>query len=145
MIKYCLKNLDKNRDTLKAVITGFVADGSYNEWNYLDVVKLVVKICCAEYDYDHITEIDNGDYQGTLLYVIPHKGYQPGPEDYLMTYVYYGSCSGCDTLQGLQYSADNGTAISDLLSLCKDLMCHMIKPYNEYSICYDPEYDNVEF
>lgn len=54
-----------------------------------------------------IVEIDDGDYQGTLLYIIHRGCYQPGIRDYILTFVNYGSCSGCDTLQGIhQYSDD---------------------------------------
>ena len=47
-------------------------------------------------DPNRIHEIDDGDYQGTLLYVIAADCYQPN--DYWYVRVYYGSCSGCDTL-----------------------------------------------
>lgn len=51
---------------------------------------------------DRITEVDDGDYQGTLLYLIPLDVYQPSEWDYLWTSVGYGSCSGCDTLQAIE-------------------------------------------
>ena len=85
------------------------------------------------WDVGNITEIDNGDYQGTLLYLIPRDTYQPSEYDYLMTYVNYGSCSGCDTLQAIQnYEKEEITEgqLKDFMSLCKDLICCMIKPYN---------------
>lgn len=43
-----------------------------------------------------INEIDDGNYQGTLVYVIGETGYQPSRYWYVR--VSYGSCSGCDTL-----------------------------------------------
>lgn len=58
------------------------------------------------YDANKITEIDDGDYQGTLVYLIPKNTYQPSIGDYLITYVYYGSCSGCDTLLGISEYED---------------------------------------
>lgn len=45
-----------------------------------------------------MTVIDNGDYQGTQLFILPLNVYQPSIEDYVVTNTYYGSCSGCDTL-----------------------------------------------
>lgn len=48
-------------------------------------------------DYDTIHVIDDGDYQGTYLFLIPEKTYQP--HDYYLIKVWYGSCSGCDTFQ----------------------------------------------
>lgn len=43
-----------------------------------------------------VHSIDDGDYQGTLLFLIPADLYQPSV--YWYAFVGYGSCSGCDTL-----------------------------------------------
>ena len=56
-------------------------------------------------DPQRIHEIDDGDYQGTLLYVIASKGYQPS--SYYYCKISYGSCSGCDTLQAVMFDSDN--------------------------------------
>jgi hypothetical protein len=53
----------------------------------------------GEPDPTRIHQIDDGDYQGTLLFVIAASGYQPS--DYWYVKVGYGSCSGCDTLQAI--------------------------------------------
>ena len=84
-------------------------------------------------DLTHITQIDNGDYQGTLIYLIPFDTYQPSEGEYLMTYVGYGSCSGCDTLLSIiDYYPCRATEkqVSQLLALCKDIVTNTIKPYN---------------
>lgn len=42
-----------------------------------------------------------------------------------MTYVGYGSCSGCDTLQAIQECGENiptPEQLKDFMSLCKDLV-----------------------
>lgn len=79
--------------------------------SYDDVVRAVVSILGAGYgapDPTRITCIDHGEYQGTLLFVIGAEGYQPS--DYWYVKVYYGSCSGCDTLQSIcGYSSDPPT------------------------------------
>lgn len=80
--------------------------------DYKEVVSNVIKHITSEDEYgdynldpERIHEIDDGDYQGTLIYVIGAKGYQPS--DYWAVSVNYGSCSGCDTLQRIQdYSND---------------------------------------
>jgi hypothetical protein len=83
------------------------------------------------FDTENITEINNGDYSGTLLYLIPFDTYEPSESEYLMTYVGYGSCSCCDTLQGIQYSIDeNDKHINDFMILCRDIVSHIIRPYN---------------
>jgi hypothetical protein len=50
------------------------------------------------FDVKNMTVIDDGDYQGTQIFIIPLNTYQPSVEEYVYTNTYYGSCSGCDTL-----------------------------------------------
>lgn len=64
-----------------------------------EVVKVISTDDYGDIDPERVTEIDYGDYQGTLLYVIAAKGYQPGT--FWTMKVDYGSCSGCDTLQAI--------------------------------------------
>ena len=78
---------------------------------YTDYKTIVQKIFeliinTSEDDYENfaigkMTVIDDGDYQGTQIFIIPKDTYQPSAEDYIVTDTYYGSCSGCDTLQGI--------------------------------------------
>lgn len=70
---------------------------------YQDLVTTVVKhIAGTDYcrmDHTNIHCIDDGEYQGTLVFVIPEDGYQPS--HYWYVKVAYGSCSGCDTLASI--------------------------------------------
>lgn len=73
--------------------------------SYKDLVQAVIQLVSEdgyniEPDPNRITEIDHGDYQGTLLYIIGANGYQPS--DFWSVMVQYGSCSGCDTLQAIE-------------------------------------------
>lgn len=77
--------------------------------DYKAVVKAVVQTVAGD-EYGHmdaarIHEIDDGDYQGTLVYVIGAEGYQPS--DYWYVKVGYGSCSGCDTLEAIRCYEDD--------------------------------------
>jgi hypothetical protein len=72
--------------------------------SYSDIVTAVVSMLHDEDKYssidpERIHEIDDGDYQGTLVYVIAASGYQP--DKYWYVKVGYGSCSGCDTLENI--------------------------------------------
>ena len=63
-----------------------------------------------------------------------------------MTFVEYGSCSACDTLQEIQCFLDTRSrneSIDDLMNLCKDLICNMIKPYNT-GWRYDEKFNTIE-
>ena len=66
------------------------------------VVKMIHDAFCADThpDPERVHEIDDGDHQGTLVYVIGEAGYQP--DHYWYVKVAYGSCSGCDTLEGIR-------------------------------------------
>lgn len=155
MLKILYEKWEKNRDALKYKISRI---GDVSALEYEDLVKLTFSTIYNEgsgeeiypygrLDLDYVTVIDNGDYQGTLLFVIPFKTYQPSESEYLMTYVGYGSCSGCDTLMSItDYNREPPTKeqVSDLLTLCKDIVTNTIKPYN-YGWRYDSLFDNVEF
>lgn len=81
--------------------------------DYAKIVKLVVFSINPSEEYgmpdpSRIHEIDDGYYQGTLLYVIAETGYQPST--YWAVSVDYGSCSGCDTLESIRsYDTDKPT------------------------------------
>ena len=148
MIKYCYERWDQNKDELRKVIQG---DRAMNSCDYKYLVELVTKyILGSDWDSDGITEIDNGDYQGTLLFLIPKITYQPSANEYLMTFVEYGSCCGCDTLQGIQVLRDWDTSlpteqqVSAFMSLCRDIVTNMIKPYNQ-GWRYESEFDTIDF
>ena len=158
MIKYCIEKWDKNKDLLRSVLNNNKLlnhvlnkndDDPLEYLEYKDLVKLTVMFILNdenEWNANKIKEIDDGDYQGTLLYLIPEDTYQPNSSEYLMTFVEYGSCSGCDTLQRIQCFLDTKSrdkSIDDLMNLCKDLICNMIKPYNT-GWRHDEKFDMIE-
>ena len=68
------------------------------------VFELVINVDEDEdntFSLDKMTIIDDGHYQGTQIFIIPKNTCQPSTEDYVVTDTYYGSCSGCDTLQSI--------------------------------------------
>lgn len=150
MLKYCLRKWDENKKKLEEEL---LKDPLLNNCEYKHIVEKVVEIILNTneeclWDSEGITEIDDGDYQGTLLFLIPRKTYQPLEYEYLMTYVGYGSCSGCDTLQAIQEDyGENPISedqLKDYMALCKDIITNMIKPYN----CgwrNEEEFTEVEF
>lgn len=140
MIKFAIQQWDKNKDKLEEYYKKYVNDNFKNGYfdvyfNYDEVVKNLVKYVYNDDEFnfnpDGITEIDNGDYQGTLLYLIPEDTYQPSETEYLMTYAGYGSCSGCDTLLGILEGSENKEeAVKELMDLSLHLVQNTIKPYN---------------
>lgn len=156
MTYYCLNKWEQNKKRLEAVLRERT---DLNECGYSELVKLVVREVlndgkdeqefCGDYfwDAEDITVVDNGDYQGTLMFLIPTCDYQPSEYEYLLTFVNYGSCSGCDTLLAIQdYGEGKLTErqVRDFMALCKDIVSNMIKPYNA-GWRNEEQFNTVEF
>ena len=162
MIKYCLNKWDKNKDLLKKELLAQLRNGQLTNCNYSHLMKTVIHCILndnidniddidSEWDEKNFTVIDNGDYQGTLLFLIPQDTYEPDVTEYLMTFIDYGSCSGCDTLLAIQSEIDFGyedkneeLVVSDFMKICKDLITNMIKPYNT-GWRQSEEFNTIEF
>ena len=78
-----------------------------------------------EYNTDKITVLDDGDYQGTQIFILHKRTYQPDIGDYVYTHNYYGSCSGCDTLLSISNYSDgipNEQQVKEYMQLCLNLL-----------------------
>lgn len=119
MIQKIVDRFFEKREEIKAVFATEHPD------EYGDIVTTLVKILdLEELDPDRVHEIDDGDYRGTLLYVIGAKGYQPS--DYHFVKVGYGSCSGCDTLEGIKGYGDD-TPTPEQVEQYMALVTHIIQ------------------
>lgn len=121
MIKEIIEKWDKNKHLLERHIEEKA--GFYRYCDYDDILKSVLEHV-LENEYENVTTIDNGDYQGTLVFLFHEKTYQPNEEEYIATTVSYGSCSGCDTLQGAQ-DGDDEHFVSDIMTLALHLVQNM--------------------
>lgn len=119
----------ENKDILK---------GKFSEKHpnsYLEIIQAVIEILHNEEEYDSIDpkrihEIDDGNYQGTLIYIIGSSDYQP--RDYWYVFVDYGSCSCCDTLEGIRsYSDDKPT--QNQIKEYMDLALHIVQNLKKLS------------
>lgn len=142
MIKAYIDYWNKDSDKLEEY---FKTHKQSEYYRYEDLVKLVFDIIVNPncngisshetfaYDTENILIIDDGDYQGTLIFVLHENTYQPSVIDYVYTSVCYGSCSYCDTLQGIQDMEDDygvgfptDEQVKDYMTLCLHLLenCH---------------------
>ena len=110
MVKEMISQWEENKHKLEEYFRTTTQD-NYSE--YKDIVKKIFELCLLKSDNDYgfniesMTVTDDGDWQGTQIFIIPKDCYQPEAEDYIVTDTYYGSCSGCDTLQGINYYEDS--------------------------------------
>lgn len=131
---------EDNKEKLKE----YISKTNQSEYSsYQSLVKLIVEHILnskednydyPKYDADKITVIDDGDYQGTQIFIIPQDTYQPSVSEYLVTNTYYGSCSGCDTLQSINDWEDgipSEEQINDYMALFLHLIQRMKPLYEE--------------
>lgn len=105
MIQKFVDRFMAGKEKLRAAFSSTHPEG------YGAIVKAVIEIIAGDEDYEEVPDperihtIDDGDYQGTLLFVVAAKGYQPS--DYWYVKVGYGSCSVCDTFKAIRdYDSD---------------------------------------
>lgn len=139
MIDKFVERFDANRNELRDSLGKYYREERYGdyvsrEWDisYKDIVREVISILADEDSYGYepdpnrIHQIDDGDYQGTLLFVIAANDYQP--DDYWYVKVDYGSCSGCDTLMAITVSGNNkDKALDDLMTLALHIVQRLKK------------------
>jgi hypothetical protein len=120
-------------DRNQAKVRDWIATVKTNDFSYYSLLENTLRILFEDDDdsyglpdYRRITGIDHGNYQGTLVFVIGGRGYQPIVENHWYTSVYYGSCSGCDTLLSIsRYSCElpSDDQVQQYWTLC----LHMIQ------------------
>lgn len=120
MIAQFITRFDAKKDDLQAQFE------SSPPGEYSDIVKAVIEIITDEESYgfnpspNRIHVIDDGDYQGTLVFVIAAYGYQP--DNYWYVKVGYGSCGGCDTLQHIHDYAEGGGKTRQYMTLATHVL-----------------------
>lgn len=139
MLVFCREQWDKNKKLLEEELC--CRDLSQLD-SYEDVFGLIIEVILnnndkeLKWDVSKLTRVDDGDYQGTILFVIPEDCYQPDEASYLMGYVGYGSCSGCDALQAITPSPwgeeeyDVNKTVSEFMRLAAQMLSGIVRPYN---------------
>lgn len=127
MIKEFIEKWDKYKNELEEY---FKTNKQLEYSSYELIVKALFDIIINKdeedkFDTENITVIDDGDYQGTQIFILHKDWYQPSVEDYVYTNTYYGSCSGCDTLLAInKYDEDlpNEEQIKEYMTLALHLL-----------------------
>ena len=132
MVKEFVEQWDKNKHKLKK----YFKNTPLEEYrNYEDIVVKIFELCITSttraYNNDsfnsgNMTVIDDGEYQGTQIFIIPIDTYQPSVSHYVMTHNYYGSCSGCDTLMGI-HGYEDGLPSKEQVKELMTLALHLVQ------------------
>lgn len=128
MIKEIINEWEANKSKLRDWFMSNETE-AYNE--YPKIVEAIFTYVISGYDPEKLHVIDDGSYQGTMIFLIPKETYQPGVSEYLLTDTYYGSCSGCDTLLNIieeEYSyeeEDKEEMVNELMTLSLHLVQKM--------------------
>ena len=133
MLDYCVKKWNENKDNLREALIRKIGNERYFYMDYKELISLVVEyIFGSDWSKEDITIIDDGDYQGTMLFAFHRNCYQPSEWEYLFGFVSYGSCSYCDALLA---ACDNDTLegkVSDLLALSLNMVQSLVRPFKNY-------------
>lgn len=117
----------ENKDALQNKLQAEVDSWEYSKWcacmeDYNEfaniVLNTILPVNVRHYSEPHfkngyVIDIDN-DYQGNLCFVFVRN------KKLYMSTIYYGSCSGCDSLEHASYSRD---PVKELMTLA----LHMIQ------------------
>lgn len=98
---------------------------------YEAIVRAVIEVLHDGYstpDPERIHRIDDGDYQGTLLFVVAADSYQPST--YWAVKIDYGSCSGCDTFAAIR-DIDDDAPTDEQAAQYLTLALHVVQGLRE--------------
>ena len=166
MIDHFVKAWDANKGRLKEYI-GSRKQTEYD--SYKKLTKILFDVVINPYydkyndpswwghgEYDlfdlkELVEVEYGEYQGTLLYIIPCPSASKldDGKEFIITGVDYGSCSGCDTLQGIIAEGESNSTptesqLHDYMLLLLHLLQHC-KYYPEENVYFDYEETDAQY
>ena len=100
--------------------------------SYSAIVRAVVDLLVYDHDFEcdspdpeRIHEIDDGNYQGTLVFVVGAQGYDPFKYWYVR--ISYGSCSGCDTLERINMGSWGDIPTDSQVNQYMDLALYVVQ------------------
>lgn len=134
MIEKFVRAWEKNKGALEAYFET-TPQSEYDSYGkiWCKVLEIVVNPYYRHNDYDdnfYLAEktvrVDFGDYCGTLIFITPTRSYEPDIYEHVITYIYYGSCSCCDTLLGIS-DYESGLPSDEQTKDYMTLALHMIQ------------------
>lgn len=146
MLDFAIRKWEKNKDKLRE----YFATNKQKDFadSYAQFTQRLIEVIFNDGDYGYgngeqrhkfdlencFVEIDFGSYQGTLIFVFAYETFEPSARETFYTTIDYGSCSGCDTLQGIceyDYSElPDESQVNDYMQLALNIIQSM-KQFSE--------------
>lgn len=128
-----IKEFVQQWDERKHLLEEWLKENQPSE--YEDIYKKLFELVITkpngyadDWNWERFKVIDDGDYQGNLIFILCNDSYQPDLRDYIFTEVDYGSCSGCDTfshISSLSWNEDKNT--DEQVNQYMTLALHMVQ------------------
>ena len=132
MLKYCVNQWEKNKNTLRAVFEKVDIYSDYEEF-----ARIIIENIFLEWENYDVAITKQGDYTGDVIFFISADT-EGSKNDIFLSYLHYGSCSVCDTLMR---AAESEERVEDFMRIALHFIQNMIRPFKNYY--YEDEYDIV--
>lgn len=129
-----IKNLSFAWGKNQCILRNYLKEHEQKEYDsYFELFKKTIELVVnpylkqiheEEFDLDSLQECKTDDFQGSMVFIIANN-YACNQHDFAATYVYYGSCSGCDTLLSIseyEEGRPNEEQVQSYMQLCLNMI-----------------------
>lgn len=121
MLKYCVDQWEKNKESLRAFLE---RSDIYND--YAAFGDYIIKYIFPEWKNYDVAITKQGDYTGDVIFFISADT-EGSKNDIFLSHLRYGSCSVCDTLMR---AADSEERVKDLMQVALHFIQNMKHPFS---------------
>lgn len=129
MLKYCVDQWEKNKENLRSAFENCDIYSDYDAFARLVIENIFPKWKNYKLNIQYYAE-----YQGEVVFFIHSDTWNK--EELFLSYLSYGSCSGCDALKAATEISE--TRVNDMMVIALSFIQNMTHPYSNG---YIDEYD----
>ena len=120
MLKYCVDQWEKNKNTLHTVFEKVDIYSDYEEF-----ARIIIENIFPEWENYEVAITKQGDYTGDVIFFISADT-EGSKNDIFLSYLRYGSCSVCDTLMR---AAESEEKVEDQMRVALHFIQNMMHPF----------------